>query len=370
MKLSLLRTLLFTITLPIAGAISNAQVRHFELGFGSTLPQGWTADGVFMTSTASNRNTTYEETFGGTHAVKILKPCTITTKGYYTAGTLSFWLMSKDTGVDSLVVEKSADGGNTWTKLLSVVSDDVFPYTNYSVDINDDSPSVKLRFSSSDAKEFYMDDLYLTTSQPLSDDNAYLLELHVNEMPLPGFEPGVLQYEQALTYPEASVQAVTFHPEASFQVNLPEPNDFFGSDAERTGTVEVTSKDGSQTQSYEILFNVDGYHLRYGFPQSGGGAIPAKWSTSGSYTAPGISNDLYNGPNAIRFTTLDGSLVTEHYKGVDTVMFYTKVEMNDGSAIQAGEILTMSTKGPGDADWTEIGSFTTDSEISADWQQK
>lgn len=345
-------------------------VRHFELGFGATLPVGWTSDGVYMTTTESNRNTTYEGTFGGTHAVKILKPCTITTKGYYTAGTLSFWLMSKQEGVDSLVVEKSNDGGDTWTNVITVVSDGVFDYTQYTVDINDDSPSVKLRFSSGDAKEFYMDDLYLTTTQPLSDDNAYLLELHVDGLPLPGFESGALQYEHTLTYPQVTLDAVTFHPGATYEINLPEPDEFFGSDAERTGTVVVTSKDGTQTQTYEILFHVDGYHIRYGFPQSGGGAIPPDWSSSGTYTASGVSNDLYPGGNAMRFTTLDGSLVTKPYQGVDTVMFYTKVEMNDGSPIQAGEMLTMSTWGPGDTEWTEIGSFTTDTEINADWQQK
>ncbi len=367
MKVKLLWKTLLAILFLLPGVTSNAQEAHFELGFGSTLPSGWVADGIFMTTTASNRNTEYSGTFGGSHAVKILKPFTITTKGYYTAGTLSFWLMSKQTGVDSLVVEKSNDGGNTWTKILSVVSDVIFPYTNYTVDINDNSPSVKLRFSSGDAKEFYMDDLSLFTAGPLSDDNAYLVDLKLDGMPLSGFESGVLDYEQTHTCPYVKVEATPLHPDATVEVNFPDPAKYFGSDAERTGSILVTAKDGSTAQTYTIKFNVDGYHLRFGYPQN---AIPDGWTTGGTFVASGISNDLYPGPNAMRFTTLDGDLVSRIYKGGDTISFYTKVEMNDASPIQAGEKLTVSIKDNDDADWTEVGSFTSDTEISADWQMK
>jgi hypothetical protein len=347
----------------------SAQVDHFQLGFGNSLPAGWTGEGIFMTSTASNRNTTYENTFGGTHAIKMLIPCVVTTKGYYTAGTLSFWIYEKNAGDGYVKVEKSTDAGVTWVEIDSIALNSAVevPYTQFTYEINDDSPSVHFRFSSG-LKEFYMDDLSLTSLAP-ENDNAYLFNLGVNGQFLSEFETTTMEYAADLTYPIATIDAVTFHPEATVQIDYPSPEEYFGTEEERTASVTVTAKDGTTTENYEILFNVTGYHIEFGFPSTGGNIAANGWEAKHTYVTSSENNGLYDGDNALRFTRDSGYVHTIKYYGVDTVSFFTKVGMNDGSAMEPGETLNVSAKGGSDIFWTDLGTFTTGTEITDQWQE-
>jgi hypothetical protein len=350
----------------VSGTTLFAQVNHFQLGFGGALPAGWTGEGIYMTSTESNRNTTYEGTFGGTHSIKMLIPCVVTTKGYYTAGTLSFWIYEKNDGAGYVKVEKSTDG-STWVLIDSIAYSSTSPYTQHTYDINDNSPSVQLRFSSG-MKEFYMDDVSLT-SLPPADDNAYLLNLGVNGTYFPEFETVVTDYAADITYPTATIDAITFNPEATFVVDYPQPEDYFGTEAERTGTVTVTAKDGAATETYNILFNVTGYHVQFGFPSTGGNKAVDGWEAVGTYIASSENNGLYEGDNALRFTIDSGYVHSTKYYGVDTISFFTKVGTNDGSAVTPGETLSVKAKGKSDIFWTDLGTLVTGTDITESWQK-
>lgn len=361
------KTIMLGLVMLLAGNL-KAQVTHFELGFGPFLPAGWTEEGVYMTSTESNRNVDYEGTFGGSHAVKMNAPlCIVTTKPYYTAGTLNFWLFSNQSGEGDVVVEKSADGEN-WVELLTVNSTDTLEYTEYSVEINDDSPAVQIRWTSS-LKNFYLDDASLTSMAP-AEDNAYLFNLGVDGEYFSTFQTVETNYTSDITYPVASVMAETFHPDATVTIDMPQPEEYFGTEAERTASIVVTAPDGETTQTYEILFNVTGYHETFGFPNTGGNLAAPGWEADGTYVSSSQSNGIYAGDNALRFTTLSSTLFTNKYNGVDTISFYTMVEMNDGSEIQDGERLTVSTKSQDEIFWTDVATLVTGTDITADWQEK
>jgi hypothetical protein len=369
MKTTLLeKTRFLAIMMMMAGTMLYAQVDHFQLGFGGSLPPGWVGDGIYMTSTASNRNTTYAETFGGTHAIKMLIPCQVTTKGYYTAGTLSFWIYEKNEGDGYVKVEKSTDNGATWTEIDSIVYETTASdYAQHTYDLNDNSPSVMIRWKSG-LKEFYMDDASLT-SMPPADDNAYLLSLSVNGKSFDEFETAQTQYETSITYPTAVIDAVPFNEEASVEIDYPSAEEYFGSEAERTATITVTAKDGTTTETYEILFNVTGYHIQYGFPFTGGNAAADGWEALHTYITNSENNGQYYGDNALRFTKDSGYIHTTKYWGVDTISFYTKVGMNDASAIQDGETMKISAKGGGDIFWTDLGTLTTGTDITDTWKK-
>lgn len=361
------KTLMLGMVMLLAGNL-QAQVTHFELGFGPFLPAGWTEESVYMTSTESNRNVNYEETFGGSHSVKMNAPvCVVTSKPYYTAGTLTFWLFSNQSGEGEVLVEKSADGEN-WVELLTVNSTDTMEYTEYSVEINDDSPAVQIRWTSS-LKNFYLDDASLTSIAP-EQDNAYLFNLGIDGEYFPEFQTIETNYTADITYPDASIIAETFHPDASFTVDMPLPEEFFGTEDERTATIVVTAPDGVTTQTYEILFNVTGYHETYGFPNTGGNIAAPGWEAEGTYVTSSQSSGIYAGDNALRFTTLSSTLFTNKYNGIDTISFYTMVEMNDDSEIQEGEKLIVSTKSKDEIFWTDVATLVTGTDITAEWQEK
>lgn len=361
------KAMMLGIIMFLAGNL-KAQVTHFELGFGPFLPTGWTEEGVYMTSTESNRNVDYEGTFGGSHSVKMNAPlCVVTTKPYYTAGTLSFWLFTNQSGDGEVLVEKSADGEN-WVELLTVNSTDTLEYTKYSVEINDDSPSVQLRWTSS-LKNFYLDDAELTSMAP-AEDNAYLFNLGVDGNYFSDFQTIETNYNASITYPVASVIAETFHPEATYTVNMPQPSQYFGTEEERTATIVVTAPDGVTTQTYEILFTVTGYHVTFGFPNTGGNLAAPGWEADGTYATSSQNNGIYEGDNSLRFTTLNSTLFTNKYNGVDTISFYTMVGMNDGSEIEEGERLTVSTKSQDEIFWNDVAELVTGTDITADWQEK
>ncbi len=360
-------TIMLGMIMFLAGNL-HAQVTHFELGFGPFLPDGWTEEGVFMTSTESNRNVGWDGHYGGSHAVKMNAPtCIVTTKPYYTAGTLSFWVFTNQTGEGEVLVEKSADGEN-WVEILKVVSNDTLEYTEYTVDIDDDSPAVQIKWTSS-LKNFYLDDAKLTSMAP-AEDNAYLFNLGVDGENFSNFQTVETNYTADITYPAASVLAETFHPDATYTVDMPQPAEYFGTEEERTATIVVTAPDGVTTQTYEILFNVTGYHETYGFPNTGGNLAAPGWEADGTYVSSSQSNGIYAGDNALRFTTLSSTLFTNKYNGVDTISFYTMVEMNDASEIQAGEKLTVSTKSQDEIFWTDVATLVTGTDITGDWQEK
>ncbi len=361
------KAVMLGLTMLLAGNL-NAQVTHFELGFGPFLPSGWTEEGVFMTSTESNRNVDWEGTYGGSHSVKMNAPtCIVTTKPYYTAGTLSFWLFSNQSGEGEVLVEKSVDGEN-WEELLTIPSNDIMEFTEYSVEINDDSPEVQIRWTSS-LKNFYLDDAKLTSMEP-GQDNAYLFNLGVDGMYFSDFQTNETNYTAEITYPVASVMAETFHPSATYTIDMPQPEEYFGTEEERTAFIVVTAPDGQTTETYEILFTVTGYHETFGFPNIGGNLAAPGWDADGTYVTSSQDNGLYPGDNALRFTTLDGTVFTNKYNGVDTISFYTMVDMTDGSEIEDGEQLIVSTKSQDEIFWTEVADLATGTDITGEWQEK
>jgi hypothetical protein len=369
-KFLLLNVGFWAILLLFAGSSVKAQTVHFELGFSSSLPTGWVGNGIYMTGTASNRNTGYSGTFGGTNAPKFTSPAEIITTSYFTADTLSFWLMSNVDAPGDFKVEKSTDDGANWTELLTINGNGLFAYTQHKIAVKDNSASIKFRFSSTN-KIFYMDDLSLYAAPP-ADDNAFLSSLGVNGVNFTDFASAKLDYTAALTYPTATVQAVPFNQDATVAITLPQPSKYFGTEAERTGTVVVTSKDQTVSQTYNIVFTVNGYHIQLGFPAGGVGNYAAPgWDALGTYTINAENNGIYDGVNAIRFTTLDGYLFSDYYKGVDTISFYTKVGTSDGSDPISGEKLIVKKKSKGEFLWTTLGTFVTGTDIDKDtWSKK
>lgn len=96
-----------------------------------------------------------------------------------------------------------------------------------------------------------------------ADINAYssdatLSNLQVNGTSVTGFDPETSDYAVELEVGTTAIPDVTYSTSnENAEVTVTDATDLFGSEAERTTTVEVVSQDGTSTVTYTIVFTVD-----------------------------------------------------------------------------------------------------------------
>lgn len=326
----------------------NAQSYHFQEGFGET-PSGWTLDNTFLTGSDSNVHNEFE----GAKAVKMKGTVsTVQTSAYATAGELSYWLLPTDETA-SIKVEKSTDEGSTWTELefYSPVPSMLDSYQKRTLTVDDDSPSVMIKFTASGGADgdgiFYLDDVSLTMMGS-GEDIATLVSLEVNGFSVMDFSSTVFHYSMDLFYGESTeITATPSHEQA--QVAITQPADIHGDSIARTAVITVTSADGNNTEEYAITFTMSEYLFFTGFYKSGGidiedlGWESAFTSISDNIPGPG-DHGGFGGPAAFKFirgqSDKVGYLKSPKYKDLKSVSFWVLIEESDASATLKVEAIT------------------------------
>lgn len=172
------------------------QEYHFKYGFVDSLPSGWTDDGVFMSGQINEK---WPEHYGGTKSAKIDMGEWLMTSKYYTAGTLSFWLMVDDPGaIGDVYIENGVigeAGDTTWTKVWEIKTAEAYPvnspdggsenFRQHSVEINS-SDTIVIRFSvdPDSPRKVKFDDVALTKME-VTDVKSLASELDVHFGPNP-----------------------------------------------------------------------------------------------------------------------------------------------------------------------------------------
>lgn len=89
-------------------------------------------------------------------------------------------------------------------------------------------------------------------------DDASITDLMVDGVSVPGFSPAMLTYNMELAQGTTEAPAVTVATaNDSAKVEVTDATDLFGTEAERTTTVVITSEDMSASKTYTIIFTVD-----------------------------------------------------------------------------------------------------------------
>jgi len=89
-------------------------------------------------------------------------------------------------------------------------------------------------------------------------DDASITDLLVDDVSVPGFSPALLTYNMELSQGTTDAPAVTVTTtNDSAKVEVTDATDLFGTEAERTTTVVITSEDMSASKTYSITFTVD-----------------------------------------------------------------------------------------------------------------
>ncbi len=221
-------------------------------GFSGT-PDGWTIENTFM---SSSNNGLYE----GAKSVKLKNDgTTITTSAYNNAAQLSYYFLPKksDNAGSTILVQKSIDGGTTWTDVHTTTvsqeqADAPGEWYKDSCDINE--ATVMIKISSTPTSSMYLDDLRLTQTAA-SADNADLDSIKIND----GFmmaEIGKTDYVVDLYYvSEVVVDGTAVSPNAT--VSVVQPTDIFSdTEADRTAVISIKSEDETVTTDYNVLFNI------------------------------------------------------------------------------------------------------------------
>lgn len=346
----------------------NAQAYHFKEGFGET-PTGWDLDNTFLTGSSSNVN----NEFPGEKAVKMKGVVsTVQTASYAGAGELSYWLMPED-ATATFKVEKSIDDGSNWVELetYSAVPSMLGSYQKRTITVDDDSPSVMIKFTASGGEDgdgiFYLDDVSLTMMGS-GEDVALLGSIAVNGFPVMDFTSNVFHYSVSLFYGESTnITATPAHEQA--QASIAEPSDLHGDSIARTAIITVTSVDGTKTEEYSITFTVSEYMFYTGFFKSGGLDIEEiGWETSFtsiSDNIPGPGNHgEFDGPAAFKFirgqSDKEGHLKSPNYADLKSISFWAFIEESDPSATLKVEAVTGE-------DVTELGTITAAELSATEW---
>jgi len=212
------------------------------------------------------------------------------------AGKLSFWLKVKDnTAGGVLDIDKSTDGMETWTTVTTDPQDnDNAEFQFIEVDINDAGTEVYIRFhqtstgGSSSTGIFTIDDVSLTKLPPSADD-ATLTDIVINGEALATFSLSVNDYAVELPYGSDEIVVEAMPNNSNATVNITQVTYPYGSEAERTATISVTSEDESVTQDYTVVFTVSNYHFKEGFSATGESAVPFPgWIAGFTYVSTNI----------------------------------------------------------------------------------
>ncbi len=238
--------------------ITNSLPYHFKEGFVTFPPVNWTYTGNISLSAANGTgiyatglsSPKFKWTAPADGGILNMPVCN-------TAGTLVFYVRVLDNSLADqlhLYIEKSTNGGSTWTTL----STDPMPMTGstaiwnqVTIPVNDNSSSLLLRFRGSaitgTASQglFYIDDVSLTMN-PVAD--ASLSDLKVGGTTVAGFSAAIYSYNVVLPPGTTVVPPVTattsWAGATAIVTNAP--------GLPGTSTVAVTAQNGINTTLYTV----------------------------------------------------------------------------------------------------------------------
>jgi len=352
-----------------------AQTYHFQEGFVTNAPPvGWIATNVGW---SSNYN---HGAYPGDYSAK-LKPneSFLMFKALNTADILDCYIQVRDTiAADSfhLLIEKSYNQLD-WIQVskdpCNMLNDSVFQHV--SITVADPAIELYLRFHAVSVNGTntlglcYVDDISVT-KLAFAPDDATLSDLTYNGISLEGFVASDLEYELEVPYyvDQVVMGGTPNNPAASMTIS--NPTNLRGNEAARTGTVSVTSQDGTVTKAYKIIFTVSDYIYKAGFILTGDGAMPFDgWDGSYTYTSNTIpmgNHGDFEGLAALKFVRgqvdKPGYLMTAKYIKSDTLTFWLAVDQPDGV-----EALLIQKKVLGGVN--VILANITSAQMTFDWQK-
>jgi hypothetical protein len=320
-----------------------AQNYHFQEGFVTNAPpSGWLLTNV---SYSTNHN---NGVYTGDYSIK-LKPneSFAMFKALNTAAVLQFYCKVRDTSVVDdfhLMIEKSYNKVD-WTEIAKdpcdMKNDSVFQPV--SITVNDAAPELYIRFHATAVGGTatlglcYIDDVSVTKLEAAPND-ATLADFSYNGINVPGFIATTFVYNIEVPYSveQAVVAGSPNNPNAT--VAITQPTNLRGYEADRTGTIKVTSVDGTVSNSYKIIFTVSDYIYKVGFSVTGDGVMPLSgWRGGYTYTSVTIpmgNHGTYPGDAALKFMRGQpdkiGYLNTAKYLKSDTLSFWLSVSDPDG----------------------------------------
>jgi hypothetical protein len=338
--LRLLMLLLLALSL---NSLLLAQNFHFQEGFATNAPPtGWLMTNV---SYSTNHN---NGLYTGDYSIK-LKPneSFAMMKALNTAAALQFYCKVRDTSMADdfhLMIEKSNNKVD-WTEIAKdpcdMENDSVFQLVN--IVVNDASPELYIRFHATAVGGTatlglcYIDDVSVTKLDA-SPSDATLADFSYNGISVPGFIATTFTYSIEVPYSvdQAVIAGSPNNPNAT--VTITQPTNLRGYEADRTGTIKVTSVDGTVSNSYKIIFTVSDYIYRVGFSVTGDGVMPLPgWRGGYTYTSVTIpmgNHGTYPGDAALKFMRGQpdkiGYLNTAKYIKSDTLSFWLSVSDPDG----------------------------------------
>jgi hypothetical protein len=352
-----------------------AQTYHFQEGFVTNAPPaGWLATNVTYSLTHNNG------LYTGTYSAK-LKPneSFLMFKALNTAAVLQFYVKVRDTSSASdfhLMIEKSYDK-ITWTEIgkdpCNMENDSIFQLVN--LQVNDAATELYIRFHAASLNGTatlglcYIDDVSVT-KMALAPNDATLTDLTYNGISIEGFTAANLDYSMEVPYNVDHIAMAGAPNNPAATITITNPTNLRGYEADRTGTVSVTSQDGTVTKNYKIVFTVSDYIFKVGFVNTGDGVMPLPgWKGGYTYTTntvPMGNHGDYTGPAAMKFMRGQpdkiGFLNTAKYTKVDTLTFWLAIDQPDGV-----ENLLVQKKVGGGVSIT-LGNITS-AEMTGQWQK-
>ena len=374
MKKNLLILTVILSSLFFTGA-SLAQDYHFQEGFPTNAPPaGWIATNVAWSINYNNG------VYPGDYSAK-LKPneSFLMFKALNTADILQCYIQVRDTiAADAfhLIIVKSYDQ-LAWVEIArdpcDMMNDTVFQPV--SIEVKDPAIELYIRFHAVSVNGTntlglcYVDDISVTKLAN-SPDDATLSDFTYNSKSLEGFVASTLEYQLEVPYyvNQVIMGGTPNNPAATLTIT--NPANLRGNEASRTGTVSVTSQDGSVTKAYKIIFTVSDYIYKAGFILTGDGAMPFDgWDGSYTYTTntvPMGNHGDFEGLAALKFVRgqvdKPGYMLTAKYIKSDTLTFWLAVDLPDGI-----ESLLIQKKVLGGVS-VNIANITS-AEMTFDWQK-
>ncbi|MEI6748541.1 MAG: alpha/beta hydrolase fold domain-containing protein [Bacteroidales bacterium] len=251
-----------TKTYSVVFNISSGMAYHFKEGFAAFPPASWSFTGNISNS-ASNGVGLFSP---GLSCPKFkwtapLDGGTLISPSCNTAGILEFYVRVLDADPLHqlhLYVEKSTDGGSSWT----TISTDPMPMDGSTtiwhqviIPVNDNSSGIMLSLrgtantGTTSQGLFYIDDISLTMN---STADASLSDLKVGSTTISGFSPTTYSYNVILPAGTSTVPIVTAtatQPASTILVSN-------ATSMPGTTTVLVTAPDGISTNTYRVNFSV------------------------------------------------------------------------------------------------------------------
>jgi hypothetical protein len=342
MKKHLRLVMLLMLMIAFFGTLS-AQSYHFKEGFATNAPPaGWIMTNVSYSTTHNHDSVT------GVYSAK-MKPneSFVMTKALNTAAVLQFYCKVRDTSIVDdfhLIIEKSINKVD-WTEIgmdpCNMENDSIWQLVN--INVNDAAPELYLRFHATSLGGTntlglcYVDDISVTKLEANPSD-ATLIDFSYNGTPVPGFTAAVLVYNIEVPYYVEQATVAGNPNNSAATVLITQPTNLRGYEADRTGTVKVTSADGTTVLSYKILFTVSDYIYKVGFSVTGDGVMPLpKWRGGYTYTSVTIpvgNHGTFPGDAALKFMRGQpdkiGYLNTAKYIKSDSLSFWLSVSDPDG----------------------------------------